>query len=219
MYDEKIHFSKGVKKMHKKIIAGVMSTLICATALTPDAGVLATQYSPDKTGTVENEKIEGSTLSDDLSLYDQADSQKAADEAANTEVSETPVETIGAENENTAETVTENTSPLIAAVPADEDIIETAALGDNITGYIYSNGLLRIHGYGDMNDFGNSPFKNISSVTQILFENEDANNGKKITTIGAHVFYRLDKLSCSSCDDITKAEAGVIQIPDSVISI
>ena len=48
MYDEKIHFSKGVKKMHKKIIAGVMSTLICATALTPDAGVLATQYSPDK---------------------------------------------------------------------------------------------------------------------------------------------------------------------------
>ena len=219
MYDEKIHSSKGVKEMHRKIIAGVMSTLICATALTPDTGVLATQYSAEKTGTVENEKIEGSDFTDELSLYDQADVQKTADEAANAEVSETPVVTTGSETGSDAEAVTETPTALVAAVPADEDIIETAALGDNITGYIYSNGLLRIHGYGDMNDFGNSPFKNISSVTQILFENEDANNGKKITTIGAHVFYRLDKLSCSSCDDITKAEAGVIQIPDSVTSI
>ena len=219
MYDEKIHFSKGVKKMHKKIIAGVMSTLICATALTPDAGVLATQYSPDKTGTVENEKIEGSTLSDDLSLYDQAESQKAADGAANTEVSETPVETIGAENENTAETVTENTSQLIAAVPADEDIIETVVIGENITGYIYSNGLLRIHGYGAMSDYAISPFRNASSVTQILFENEDAENGKTITGIGSNIFYAFENLSSSSCDDIAKAESGIVMIPDSVKSI
>ena len=152
--------------MHKKIIAGVMSILICTAALTPDTGVL-NQYSADTAVAVENE----------------------------------------------------NAAPLITAIPADEDIIETVKIGPNINGYIYSNGLLRIHGYGLMDSSTKCPFKNAELVTQILFENEDPDNGRTIDEIGSYTFNGFKNLNASSCDDITKTEAGVLVIPDSVTII
>ena len=152
--------------MHKKIIAGVMSTLICATALTPDTGVL-TLYSADTAVAVENE----------------------------------------------------NAAPLITAIPAEEDIIETVRIGIDIYGYIYSNGLLRVHGYGPIESSTKCQFKNAELVTQILFENEDPDNGRVITKIGDFAFSGFKNLTSSSCDDITKAEAGVLVIPDTVTFI
>ena len=40
---------------------------------------------------------------------------------------------------------------------------------------------MRIHGYGDMKNFSSSPFVNAAAVTQVLFEDEDAENGLVIT--------------------------------------
>uniref|UniRef100_UPI0026002F26 hypothetical protein n=1 Tax=Ruminococcus sp. TaxID=41978 RepID=UPI0026002F26 len=75
----------------------------------------------------------------------------------------------------------------IKNVPDISNIIETAKLGENITAYIYNNGLLRICGYGDMKDFSKCPFVNAAGVTQILFEDTDVENGLVINNLGQNV--------------------------------
>ena len=170
---------KGVKEMFKRITAGVLSILICSSALTP--GALAKSARTGSAGVPDNT----------AKIY------------ANIPVKES------------------NTSAgtVISSVPDKSAVIESEALGENITAEIYSNGLLRICGYGDMTEFKKSPFKNAQSVKQILFEDKDAENGLVITSIGSNVFSGMSSLNCSSCGSADKAAAGVIVLPDSISSI
>ena len=107
----------------------------------------------------------------------------------------------------------------IKNVPDISNIIETAKLGENITAYIYNNGLLRICGYGDMTDFNKPPFQKAAEVKQILFEDKDAENGLVLTRIGNYAFSGMEKLNCSSCGSADKAVANLIVLPDTIKSI
>ncbi|WP_295076919.1 leucine-rich repeat domain-containing protein [Ruminococcus sp.] len=166
--------------MFKRITAGVLSILICSSALT--SGALAQSARTGAAG----------VLNSAAEIYD-----------VNIPVKEG------------------NTSDLtiIRSVPDKSAVIESEALGENITAEIYSNGLLRICGYGEMTEFKKSPFKNAQSVKQILFEDKDAENGLVITSIGSNVFSGMSSLKCSSCGSADKAAAGVIVLPDGIKSI
>ena len=166
--------------MFKRIMAGVLSTVICSSALTSrDLNQSAWSVT---TGAANDAQLD----------YDE-NIQKTED---NTSVKTT-----------------------IKAIPDESTIIDTEILGENITAYFYSNGLLRICGYGEMSDFKKSPFKNAHEVKQILFEDKDYENGLVITSIGKNVFSGMSSLNCSSCGSADKAVADLIVLPDSITSI
>uniref|UniRef100_UPI0025CF4B0C leucine-rich repeat domain-containing protein n=1 Tax=uncultured Ruminococcus sp. TaxID=165186 RepID=UPI0025CF4B0C len=166
--------------MFKRIIAGVLSTVICSSAITSGA--------PDQSAWA----VTTGALNDATRVYDENIPKTEDDSSVRT---------------------------TIKAVPDKSTIIETVALGENITADIYSNGLLRISGYGDMNNFGRSPFQNAAAVKQILFEDADAEKGLVISSIGNYAFSGMTFLHCSSYGSADKAAAGIIVLPDGIRSI
>ena len=169
--------------MYKRIIAGVLSTLICASAI-PSRNVLTTSWAAQE---------------------DTEQSVTAENEAASDVAEEKSDDTLGTTN-----------AQIILSVPDDSEIYESVELGENIRADIYSNGLLRIHGHGDMNNFTKNPFVNAASVTQVLFEDTDAENGLVITNIGDYLFSGMSQLSSAAYGDITNTAAGIFVLPDGV---
>ena len=166
--------------MFKRIMAGVLSTVICSSALTSGAS--------DQSAWA----VTTGAPNDETRVYDE-NIPKAEDDSS--------------------------VRTTIKAVPDKSTIIETVALGENITADIYSNGLLRISGYGDMTDFRKSPFQNAAAVKQLLFEDADAEKGLVISSIGNYAFSGMTALHCSSYGSADKAAAGLIVLPDGIKSI
>ncbi|WP_297961344.1 leucine-rich repeat domain-containing protein, partial [uncultured Ruminococcus sp.] len=98
-------------------------------------------------------------------------------------------------------------------------IIESVKLGDHITGTLYNNGYLHVFGYGDMYNFGATPFKKAATVTQILFEDDAPAKDLVITGIGNHVFDGFTALSSSSNDQKTEPVSGIIVLPEKLTRI
>ncbi len=128
-----------------------------------------------------------------------------------------------ADDNNSSDMITDKPEiqqkPVCHSVPDDSEIYESVSLGKNIHGDVYSNGLLRIYGYGKMENFYASPFVNHAAITQILFEDTDAQNGLVISNIGKNVFKGMSQLHSSSYQDITKAESGVFVFPEHITAI
>ncbi len=104
-------------------------------------------------------------------------------------------------------------------------LIDSGSCGDNLTWALYDSGLLKISGYGEMEDYwyANTPWYNYrSEITSLIIEDgvatiddyafEDCDSltsveiGDSVTTIGGSAF--------SSCDSLTSVEIG-----DSVTTI
>ena len=70
-----------------------------------------------------------------------------------------------------------------------------------------------------MKDFSNSPFVNAAGVTQILFEDTDAEKGLVINNLGKCVFRGMISLNSASYGDISKAVENEIVLPENIIRI
>ncbi|WP_037271464.1 leucine-rich repeat domain-containing protein, partial [Ruminococcus flavefaciens] len=80
----------------------------------------------------------------------------------------------------------------------DEIISETGSLGEHISYMLYPDGYLYVCGYGDMYDFGSSPFRDPSIIKYAVIENAgDEKSGGVITSIGNNVF-----INCSNMESI-----------------
>ncbi|WP_037272814.1 leucine-rich repeat domain-containing protein, partial [Ruminococcus flavefaciens] len=80
----------------------------------------------------------------------------------------------------------------------DEVIAETGSLGEHISYMLYPDGYLYACGYGDMYDFGSSPFRDPSIIKYVVIENTgDEEDGGIITSIGNNVF-----VNCSNMESV-----------------
>ena len=176
--------------MNKRILAGILSLTMCASAISSgNAGLFAG---------AEGQNNEPS----DSSPKETTDGNHSLPESSDiTEEPEIPLK------------------PVFHSIPDDTEIYESVSLGENISADVYSNGLLRIYGYGEMRNFNSSPFVNAAAITQILFEDTDASNGLFISNIGNNVFKGMYQLHASSYGDITKAESGVFVLPKNVTAV
>ena len=100
----------------------------------------------------------------------------------------------------TTTTATTTTAPVSTTTTAfvenkNDEILEAKQLGDNVWGMIYPDGFMLIIGHGDM--YSNLPtyvFENIGIVKQVVFEDDDPENGQYITSIGNNLFMNAEKL-------------------------
>ncbi len=84
------------------------------------------------------------------------------------------------------------------SVEKNEVIAETGELGEHISYMLYPDGYLYVGGYGDMYDFGSSPFRDPSIIKNVLIENAgDEKDGEVITSIGNSVF-----VNCSNMESM-----------------
>ncbi|MBO4877553.1 MAG: leucine-rich repeat protein, partial [Ruminococcus sp.] len=223
--------------MFKRIIAGVLSTVICSSAITSgtvSSAALDALADSAKSSEAESRiNIEALDTSDsclnvttdendytlrspdnDTSIIESMISGsfsvdiKADEPDVQTETTAvTTIVSTTAATVPTTETTTAAPVEIIArSAPADAEVIESVNLGDTVKGDIYSNGLLLIYGYGDMKSFSKCPFANAASVTEVSFEDTDAEKDLVITSISANLFAGFTGLA-------------ELTIPDSVTSM
>ena len=121
------------------------------------------------------------------------------DESGNTiitDAEETKTELSTSTTSTTESTTHTHTYTTMAMVNKEEDLItEAKQLGENVWGMIYPDGFMLIIGHGDM--YSNLPtyvFENIGIVKQVVFEDDDPENGQYITSIGNNLFMNAEKL-------------------------
>ncbi|WP_455528992.1 leucine-rich repeat domain-containing protein, partial [Ruminococcus sp.] len=220
--------------MFKRIIAGVLSTVICSSAITSGTvgtNAWAVTAKSGQSSEAENRSMAAAMeLSDDhLSVTANTDDytlQSSDYDASSIEsiISDTVALGIRVGETNDQSETTESSGkpaqrPIIHFLPDTSEKCDTVELGENIKADIYSSGLLRIYGHGEMKDFSKCPFANAADITQVLFEDTDAENGLVITNIGKNLFKGMSSLNSSAYGDISKAEENIFVIPDSIQSI
>jgi len=103
----------------------------------------------------------------------------------------------GEETKNPPVTTTAKTvEPVITETVcnADEQIYESVQLGENIWGFVYPDDSMYIYGSGDMYSDRNLSIKNVKNIKEVVFNDNDPENGEYITSIGNHLFDGAENL-------------------------
>ena len=218
--------------MYKRIIAGVLSAVICSSAITSN-NVSQTSWGASANKSLsskaENESTSYDVDSPDKSTNDTSDGDKNSLQSPEIDTKFGEIKMSNAfsldvkadeSTENESEVAESNEKkPLILSISDDAEIYESVDLGENIKADIYNNGLLRIYGHGEMKNFSEVPFVNAAAITQVLFEDTDAENGLVITNIGANLFKGMKQLNSAAYGDISKTTEDLFVLPDSIKTI
>ena len=93
-------------------------------------------------------------------------------------------------------TIAKTVEPVITETVcnADEQIYESVQLGENIWGFVYPDDSMYIYGSGDMYSDRNLSIKNVKTIKEVIFNDNDPENGEYITSIGKHLFDGAENL-------------------------
>ena len=145
----------GVKEMYKRIIAGVLSAVICSSAITSN-NVSQTSWGASANKSLsskaENESTSYDVDSPDKSTNDTSDGDKNSLQSPEIDTKFGEIKMSNAfsldvkadeSTENESEVAESNEKkPLILSISDDAEIYESVDLGENIKADIYNNGLL-----------------------------------------------------------------------------
>ena len=102
---------------------------------------------------------------------------------------------------------------------AEDQIMESLQLGDNIWGYVYPDNSLYIYGDGAMFDDKSLSFKNAANIETVVFDETDPKNGKHITSIGNGLFNGCVNLKSISYVGSPNEGKVAVDIPPSITKI
>ncbi len=102
---------------------------------------------------------------------------------------------------------------------AEDQIMESLQLGDNIWGYVYPDNTLYIYGDGAMFDDKSLSFKNAANIETVVFDETDPKNGKRITSIGNYLFNGCVNLKSISYVGSPNEGKVAVDIPPSITKI
>ncbi len=124
---------------------------------------------------------------------------------------------------NTTATTTKKvttTGTTVNILPKEEQqIAEAKQLGDNIWGILYKSGYMLIYGSGEMYDDTSLKFGNCANVDNVIFRDDDPENGKHITSIGNGLFNGCVNLKSISYVGSPNEGKVAVDIPPSITKI